>query len=253
MLPITIESPLLPIDAIIFDCDGTLSHIEGIDQLALENGVGDAVRQLTADAMGHSGMNPELFEKRLNLVSPSEAQVRALSHQYLQHIAPDLIPVLQIFKNLGKTLYIVSSGLYPAVSEFGKHLAIDASHIFAVEIYFKEDGHYLDFDHRSPLVYADGKRKIVQQLKQKHSQLIYVGDGLNDFAVFDLVTRFVGYGGAFYRENIATACDYYIYLPSMTPLLPLALTADEFAKLSLQQQAYFEKGLRLLQKTIDAD
>ena len=32
-----------PINAIVFDCDGTLSIIEGIDELARNNGVGDAV------------------------------------------------------------------------------------------------------------------------------------------------------------------------------------------------------------------
>ena len=47
------------IDALIFDCDGTLSRIEGIDVLADQNGVGDAVKQLTHDAMTHMGLNPE--------------------------------------------------------------------------------------------------------------------------------------------------------------------------------------------------
>ena len=36
-----------PVDAIVFDCDGTLSLIEGIAVLAHANGVGEHVRELT--------------------------------------------------------------------------------------------------------------------------------------------------------------------------------------------------------------
>src|SRR4051812_47754308 len=78
-------SPTLPIDAIIFDCDGTLSHIEGIDELAKENGVGEQGVKLTEEAMGRSGMSPELYEHRLNLVLPTAAQVDTLGQLYFQH------------------------------------------------------------------------------------------------------------------------------------------------------------------------
>lgn len=39
------------IDAIVFDCDATLSQIEGIDGLAKVNGVEERVRLLTEEAM----------------------------------------------------------------------------------------------------------------------------------------------------------------------------------------------------------
>src|SRR5690242_20648109 len=95
-----------PIDALIFDCDGTLSTVEGIDELAKENDVGEAVVSLTAAAMGTTGMHLALYQKRLNLVRPTQAQVLQLGKSYFAHRPPDLCEVLKVFKDLGKAIYI---------------------------------------------------------------------------------------------------------------------------------------------------
>ncbi len=225
--------PLIPMDAIVFDCDGTLSHIEGIDELAQVCGVGEQVKNLTAEAMGHSGINPELYRQRLDLVMPTRDQVAALGDHYFQHMAPGLLTVLKTLTRLGKAIYIISAGLYPAVVRFAHLLNIPAANVFAVDIYFDEQGRYRDFDHESPLVFSDGKCRIAAHLKQRYPQLVYVGDGLNDVATQDVVTRFVGYGGAYYRENIERMCQYYINVPSLLPLLPLCLTAEEMSQVVL--------------------
>jgi phosphoserine phosphatase len=247
-MPINPYDPQIPIDAVVFDCDGTLSHIEGIDELAKINGVGEQVIQLTADAMGRTGINPALYQQRLDLVLPTTQQVAALGDAYLQHTAPDLLTVLRTLTALRKKIYIVSAGLYPAIARFADLLAVEVADIFAVNIYFDAKGNYCDFDRNSPLVYADGKRTIVQQLKQQHQRLVYVGDGLNDYATYDLVTRFIGYGGAFYREQIKSRCQYYISAPSMTPLLPLCLTADEILRLAPAGLTDYHKGLALFEQ-----
>jgi phosphoserine phosphatase len=46
--------PTIPFDAVIFDCDGTLSAVEGIDELAEKNAVGREVKALTQIAMGQT-------------------------------------------------------------------------------------------------------------------------------------------------------------------------------------------------------
>jgi phosphoserine phosphatase len=216
-----------PLDAIIFDCDGTLSHIEGIDELARENDVGEQVSELTAAAMGSVGMSPELYQQRLELVRPTQQQVIALAQKYFDHKAPDLLSVIHKLQSLNKNIYIVSAGLLPAVIGFGKLLNIPIENIFAVDIYFDHDGHYVDFDHSSPLVNANGKRVIVQQIKQKYAYLALIGDGLSDYEAHDLVTRFIGYGGAFYRENIKQLCEFYISGASMSLILDFCLTEKE--------------------------
>lgn len=232
-----------PISAIVFDCDGTLSSIEGIDRLAKNNGTEDIVQAMTAEAMGSVGLNPGLYEKRLELVYPEQQQVFDLGLSYFTHQVPDIKAIIDLLQRLGKTIYIISAGLFPAVSIFGGLLGVPLENIFAVGIYFDPQGHYIDFDRASPLVQAEGKRILITKLQKKHPDLLYVGDGLNDVAVRDLVTRFVGYGGIFYREKIEKMCEFYIRTPSMTALLPLALTSEERGLLTPAEQGLYQKGI----------
>ncbi|OGT60121.1 MAG: hypothetical protein A3E85_03445 [Gammaproteobacteria bacterium RIFCSPHIGHO2_12_FULL_45_12] len=242
----TVTEPLdTPFSAIVFDCDGTLSTIEGIDELAKHNHTDDTVQALTQTAMGHAGLTVDIYEKRLNLVRPTKAQVESLGQHYLTHQIPDAKKVIHLFQQLQKTVYIISAGLYPAVTLFADHLAVPRANVFAVDIHFDAHGHYLDFDHDTPLTGGQGKRAMVTQLMAKHHQVLYVGDGLNDYAVHDIVTRFVGFGGAFYRENIASLCSFYLKTRSMAALLPLALTPQEIENLSPEQTALFKAGLRV--------
>jgi phosphoserine phosphatase len=236
-----------PINTLIFDCDGTLTKLEGIDELAKKNSVSEQVTQLTAKAMGETGLNQSIYEKRLNLVRPSEAQVQALGNDYFTHQVSDVSSVITLLKRLNKTIYIISAGLYPSVQRFGELLQIPDTNIFAVDIQFDSAGNYLTYDRESVLVNNNGKRHLVEQLKQIHTNLIYVGDGLNDYAAYDLATRFIGFGGAFYHQKIADNCQYYIKTPSMTALLPLVLTARELALCTDPERNLYLQGLAAIQ------
>jgi phosphoserine phosphatase len=233
-----------PIDAVVFDCDGTLSLIEGIDELAKNNGVNEAVRILTEEAMGKTGINPDLYKARLELVRPTFRDTQVLGNLYWENITPDVFHVISILKRLSKTIYIVSAGIEPAVIIFGEKLGISSQHIFAVKIIFDHDEKYLSYDHSSPLIDRDGKRAIIANIKKWHSNILFIGDGLNDLPAIDLVTRFVGYGGSYYRENIAKHCEFYITTLSMSPLLPLALTANEVELLTPDEKKFYEMGLQ---------
>lgn len=216
-----------PLDAIIFDCDGTLSAIEGIDLLAEHNGVGRQVKELTARAMGETGLTPELYRQRLELVRPTMEQVQTLGIEYILNMTPDTEEVVRILQKSGKQVFIVSAGLYPAVLQLGEKLNIPNGNIFAVDISYDNDGNYRNFDQVSLLTTNNGKREIVYELKKQYSHIGFVGDGLNDISVMDLVTRFVGYGGNCYRKHIEEKCDYYVKEASMASVLPFLLTEDE--------------------------
>jgi phosphoserine phosphatase len=236
-----------PISGIVFDCDGTLSTIEGINELAKNNGVAEQVEFLTETAMGKTGLNANLYQRRLNLVYPHKKQIEALGHQYYMHCVPDASAIIEILHRLNKSVYIVSAGLYPAVKIFGDLLHVPSEHIYAVNIQFDEFGNYRHYDETSPLINHDGKRVIVSQLKALHANIIHIGDGLNDYVTHDLVTRFIGYGGVYYRKNIAQLCQYYIHTLSLAPFLPLVLTHDEYKKLTPTEKIIYHKGFASIQ------
>ena len=235
-----------PISAIVFDCDGTLSAIEGINELARYNGVCHEVEALTATAMGQTGLNSALYQKRLDLVEPHQEQLQLLGHTYFSHCVPDAQSVIHALMRLNKSIYIVSAGLNPAVAIFGELLTIPRKNIFAVNVQFDQHGNYLDYERTSPLINNNGKRLIVNDLKSQHENIIHIGDGLNDYVTHDLVTRFIGYGGIFYRENLATLCEYYINTASLAALLPLALTDQEYVSLTPHEQALYSKGVHAI-------
>src|SRR4051794_8477918 len=91
-----------PIDAVVFDCDGTLSKIEGIDELAALNGVGELITRMTQTAMAKTGLSEELYNQRLELVKPNEKQVLALADAYFQERTEDAAAIIQIFRRLNK-------------------------------------------------------------------------------------------------------------------------------------------------------
>lgn len=237
-----------PINAIIFDCDGTLSKIEGIDELATSNNTSHIVQELTQEAMGKTGMNVGIYNKRLEIVNPTQEKILALGENYIKNHSPDAKEVIAIFKALNKPVYIISAGIFQAVNIFANWLGIDESHVYAVNVFFDDKGHYAGFDEQSPLVTRNGKQIFVNTLSQDLPRLGYIGDGLNDYEVYHLVTRFIGYGGAYYRQNIADLCEFYVKNASLAAILPLLLTQDEYQQLNSTHQLLYNKGLAYVVK-----
>jgi phosphoserine phosphatase len=236
----------LPVDAIIFDCDSTLSSVEGITVLAKENGVYQQVHDLTEEAMATTGLNLPLYQQRLDLVRPHRDQIQSAAIAYQKDQTPDVAQVIASLQAMGKAVYIVSAGIKQVVDLFAEQLTIPVSHVYAVEVYFDNSGHYKDFDRSSPLVGQHGKSMIVEQLRQQHSTIVHVGDGMNDVEAAKAVDRFVGYGGAEYRQSVADMSDFYITSKSMAPLMLLVLTDDEMLLLSGETKALYEKGRKLM-------
>lgn len=237
-----------PIDAFVFDCDGTLSTIEGIEVLAEANGVGQRVKALTEKAMSHTGISQSLYHERLSLTKPSRQQVMDLAQAYYASRIPQLVSVIQALQSLGKPIYVVSAGVNPAVKLFAAMLDVKTDHVYAVDLYFSEDGAYVDYDRDAHPANAGGKISIANIIKEKHPNLLWIGDGMNDLVVKPEVARFIGFGGVFYREKIAKESDFYVTELSMSPLLALGLTKEEVASLDEQHQSVYEQGEKILLK-----
>ena len=239
-----------PIEAISFDCDSTLSSIEGIDELAKFNGCESAVNQLTEEAMSTTGLNEALYTKRLNLVKPTLQQSQQLAQSYYDNLSKDLEAVITVFHALNKSIYIISAGHQPSVSLFAQKLNLSQDNTFAVQLFFHENGHYHDYDHSTPLTKKNGKNTVIKKLKEMHKNLIHIGDGINDIETKNEVTRFIGYGGHVIREKVLNDSQFYVSCQSMLPLLPLCLTAEEAQNLDRTNKDHYEQGLELLNQEV---
>jgi len=242
-----------PIDAVIFDCDGTLTQIEGIDELAAMNGVGAQVAELTEYAMNQGALSEELYAQRLAMTRPTAMQIAQLGELYFEQRVHGVEQVFAILRSLRKDIYILSAGLMPAVAHFVNYFSVEPEQCIAVDIHFDEYGNYESFDHGCPLVDNTGKYKVIERLRSVHPRIVHIGDGMNDYSAHDLVTRFVGFGGVFHRESLKDKCEFYLEYPSLLGVLPLVLTADERAQLSPELIAYYEQGIAMYHSQLEGE
>jgi phosphoserine phosphatase len=218
----------LPIDAVVFDCDGTLSCIEGIDYLAALKGVEDQIVPLTQAAMSQGSLNLDLYAKRLAIIQPEQIHFTQLAKAYWRERIQGIEQVILQLLRLQKFVYIVSAGMLPGLLPFALQLGVAREYIYAVDVYFDKQGSYVNFDRHSPLVDNQGKYHVIKALTRQHKRIAHIGDGENDYVSNGLVDRFIGFGGVFYRPNLQAKCKYYIRQPAMHTVLPYILTKDEF-------------------------
>ncbi|MFQ5611456.1 MAG: HAD-IB family phosphatase [Anaerolineae bacterium] len=257
-------NPWRAFDLVFFDCDSTLSQIEGIDELARLKGLFNEVQRLTNAAMDGEVHLQSIYDRRLQLLRPSRGEMRRLERLYRQHIVPDAAEVLAALRFLDKEVFIVSGGLFEAVAPFGEWLGVPADHVRAVEVSYdvlsgewwnyeqdrwgrRLDVQYLDHN-GGPLVETQGKADVVRDLRgERVGRSVLVGDGVSDLAARPEVDRVIGFGGAVRRERVAAEADIFIDCNSLAPVLPLVTSPEERAcLLASTHEALLKRGLALL-------
>jgi phosphoserine phosphatase len=220
---------------VIFDCDSTLTAVEGIDILAESTGKGWRVGVLTRAAMdGHVDLEA-VYDKRLRALKPTRAQIRAIHQVYKQHVVEDAAAVVALLQQLGHKVYIISGGLAEPVTEFGLFLGVPRRHIRAVAVDYNElsgdwyltgrqgrEERYLAYQ-EGALTLSQGKAEIVAELLAGQSgRSLLVGDGQSDLLAASAVDLFVGYGGVVKRPRVLANAPAFLHSGSLAPLLLLA-------------------------------
>ena len=230
--------------SIVFDCDSTLAHVEGIDELAGPHA--EEIRTLTERAMEGSLALEEVYERRLDIIRPTRAQVEALGRDYVAALVPDARETVAALRWLGKTVRVVSGGLLPAVLAVTAELGVAEDDVRAVAIRFDEAGEYAGFDDASPLARNGGKEAVLRAWALPRPTLM-VGDGATDLEARPAVDAFAAYMGIAFRETIAAGADFVLRDPSLAPVLSLAADAADRARLAASPYAaVLERGDRLL-------
>jgi len=228
---------------VVFDCDSTLTAVEGIDELAGEHRA--AIEALTDQAM--RGLVPleSVYGRRLDLVRPNRNRVQALAKRYIDAVVPDAVETVAALRAEGIAIRIISGGLKPAVRVFGEFLGVPAEAIDAVDVYFSADGSYAGFDAETPLARSGGKRTLIESWAGRVARpIMLVGDGATDQEAQPAVDAFVAFAGVAYRASIVNAADVVIRAPSLAAVVPLALGGQ--TPHSAAARAVFQRGLSFL-------
>lgn len=225
---------------VLFDCDSTLSAIEGIDELAVH--CRDEVEQLTDAAMRGRIPLEEVYGRRLRLVQPTRAAVDALGREYVARLVPDAAETVAALHAAGVEVRIISGGLLPAVLAVARAVGVDAGRVAAVDITFNADGSYAGFDAASALTMSGGKLATIERWAVDRPAMM-VGDGTTDLEAKPVVDFFVAFAGVVERPNVVSAADAVVRANSLAPVLPLVLRADELLRTS--HHSLYERGAAL--------
>ena len=195
-----------------FDCDSTLSEIEGVDELATAKGadVKQQVVDLTNQAMSGKVAIEEIFSKRLDIIQPTESLCKEVGDLYIERVAKGAKELISRLVAQDWKVVIISGGFVQPIEPFAQYLGIDE--VYAVPLIFNEDGSYKDFE-RSPTTRNGGKPEIIQELKKKYSpeKIVMIGDGVSDLETQDLVSLFIGYGEFTPREKVKEGANHFAY------------------------------------------
>lgn len=236
----------------IFDCDSTLSAIEGIDELARMGGHEHEVAALTKRAMEGDIPLEAVYGHRLGTANPTQDQVRRIARRYTDAVVPGAREVVEALQALGVEVFIVSGGLFEPVRDFGVWLGVPRENIFAVDMeydqlagewwrYWAQPGgrnpgaNYLIHE-AHPLSGTSGKNRVIRDLRARYpGRALLIGDGGSDLEAAGEVDLFVGFGGVAYRERVARTAPIYVRAGTLTPVFPLTLgltgSTPRFARL----------------------
>lgn len=208
---------------ICFDCDSTLSAIEGIDELARLRGpqVLAQVAAMTHETMEGRTPIDRVFARRLEIIRPRREEVEAVAAQYIATVEPDAAAVITRLKADGWTPVVLSAGYTQAIEPLARFLGIDR--VEAVPLRFDASGAYAGFDESYPTTRNGGKPARLRELRRElgADKVVMVGDGVSDLETLPEVDLFVGFGRYIVRPAVRDGSQVFIReLSSLPRFLP---------------------------------
>ncbi|HPF70236.1 MAG TPA: HAD-IB family phosphatase [Candidatus Krumholzibacteria bacterium] len=213
------------IEVVVFDCDSTLSRLEGIDELARRAGAGDLVAALTADAMDGRIAMEDVYGRRLQLVRPGAADLEWLGERYVATLVAGADRVVRALAAEGREVHVVSGGVRQPVVRLAAALGIDASRVHAVDVRLDAHGRYAGWDQDAPTARGGGKAAVVGAIAAGRPAVM-VGDGVTDLEARASGARVIGFGGVAVRRRVRDEADAWVAGPSLDGVLDVIRNWD---------------------------
>jgi phosphoserine phosphatase len=218
---------------VLFDCDSTLTEVEGIDELAVDPHHQDAISELTNQAMTGDCRLEDVYGQRLEMLNPTRSEIRSVKNRYKAGAVPHAKSTVAALHDAEVEAWIISGGLADPVLEFATWLGIESDRVRAVETEFdpfdgnwwepaKAEARYASYT-SDELTCTDGKAEVIRVNVTTKGRRLLVGDGISDLAAADAVDLFVAYAGVVERTTVVDKAPVVITSRTISPVLALAL------------------------------
>ncbi|XP_055529289.1 phosphoserine phosphatase isoform X2 [Wyeomyia smithii] len=198
---------------VCFDVDSTIITEEGIDELAQFCGKGAEVAALTKEAMGGSMTFQEALKRRLDIIKPSQKQIREFLKSYPSTISAGVRELIDQLRQNSAEIYLVSGGFDCLIEPIADALEIPLCNLFANKLYFNFNGSYAGFDTTQVTSKSGGKGEAIKLIKNRfksNTVVAMIGDGMTDLEACPPADYFIGYGGNAVREEVQKRATYYV-------------------------------------------
>jgi phosphoserine phosphatase len=198
-------------NSVILDVDSTLSAVEGIDWLAAQRGPEIAAwsAALTERAMEGELPIEAVYGERMRIVKPTLPEIQQLGKVYVEQMATRAPETIAVLRAHDVEVVLISGGLREAILPLARELGVGKENVYAVSVFFDEQGKYAGFDDASLLTRQSGKRTTVGQMELK-GPILAVGDGMTDCEIKSVVQGFAAFTGFTRREAVIEQADYVI-------------------------------------------
>lgn len=198
---------------VCFDVDSTIITEEGIDELAMYCGKGSEVAALTKEAMGGSMTFQEALRRRLDIIKPSQRQIREFLKTHPSTISGGVLELIDQLRRNSAEIYLISGGFDCLIEPVADALEIPLCNLFANKLYFNFNGSYAGFDTNQVTSKSGGKGEAIKLIKGRFNSnkvVAMVGDGMTDLEACPPADFFIGYGGNAVREEVQKRATYYV-------------------------------------------
>ncbi len=208
---------------VVMDLDSTLVAAEGIDELAIEAGVGAQVIRITQRAMNGEIPFPEALRERVRLLKGLSVSTLDKVYQRMAYTTGAVLFTSAVRK-IGCKTAILSGGFNCFADRVKEKLHMDYAFSNRLEI----KNNKLTGEVLGEIV--DGKRKValMEEIAQREGipldRVVAIGDGANDLP---MITK-AGLGVAFNaKPSVRKAAPYNITQKSLTTILCLLGISEE--------------------------
>lgn len=198
---------------VCFDVDSTIITEEGIDELAQFCGKGAEVAALTKEAMGGSMTFQEALKRRLDIIKPSQRQIREFLKTHPSTVSAGVRELIDQLRQNSAEIYLVSGGFDCLIEPVADALEVPLCNLFANKLYFHFNGSYAGFDTNQVTSKSGGKGEAIKIIKSRFNSdkvVAMVGDGMTDLEASPPADFFIGYGGNAVREEVQKRATYYV-------------------------------------------
>uniref|UniRef100_A0A2M4CJ63 Phosphoserine phosphatase n=2 Tax=Anopheles darlingi TaxID=43151 RepID=A0A2M4CJ63_ANODA len=204
---------------VCFDVDSTIITEEGIDELAQYCGKGSEVAALTKEAMGGSMTFQEALKRRLDLIKPSQRQIREFLKTHPSTISPGVKELIEQLRKNNASVFLISGGFDCLIEPVADALQIPLCNLYANRLFFNYNGTYASFDVTQPTSRSGGKGEAIKAIKSQVTGgvgsgadkiVAMIGDGMTDLEACPPANMFIGYGGNAVREEVQKRATYYV-------------------------------------------